>query len=233
MRAFSVGVSIRVSTGKSGVSPADLAALARSLEAIGVEALFVTAEPDLESITALAGIAPLCDLVLGAVIPLSSARLPTIVAKRATTLALLAEDRTALVFRDDVAENQVELLEAVKAASMMAGPGPLDFVGSTIRLVGAYNEPRPAESATLGVGAWTASPTPMLAAECDLLILDGPAPVGPVGALFTITARPSPEPHGDPGAKRSGAQLFAIEGGEIDRICELASAALISATERR
>lgn len=224
MRSFAVGVSIAISADESGVSPSDLPLLATRLEALGVEALFVSADADLEPITALAAIAPVCDLVLGAVLPLASGRLPTIVAKRATTLALLADDRVALVFRDDQADNQVALIEAVKTASLMGESGPLDFIGSTVRLVGAFNEPRPDQPARLGVGAWTTSPTQMLAAECDLLVLDAGTTAEFAGEVFTITAHTTTSPTG--GERAPGAEIYEIAGGDVERICEIASRAV-------
>ena len=199
--------------------------MAVRLKAVGVEALFVTASPELEPITALGGVALVGDLVLGAVVPLSSERLPTIVAKRATTLALMANDRVALIFRDDEGGREVELLEAVKAASMMSGDGPLDFVGSTIRLVGAYNEPRPDREATLGVGAWTASPSELLAKECDLVIVDGVADPGTAGGQMTVAARRGGE-GGVFAAPTAVPVLIEIDGGDLDRICAIARAEL-------
>jgi hypothetical protein len=186
----------------------------------------VTAEPDLEPITALAGIAECCDLVLGAVVLLASSRLPTIVAKRATTLALLAIDRAALVFRGDGQPSQVELLEAVKTASMMGGDGPLDFVGATIRLVDAYNEPRPDANVALGVGAWTPLPTSVLRDACDLLICDDPGGLGDDVGPFTIAARHAIALDEGINTTWKGATLFEIAGGDVDRIAAIAALAV-------
>lgn len=215
-----------ISTSESGVHPRDLSSLATRLESLGVGALFVTAEPDLEPITALSGIAKACDLVLGAVIPLASSRLPTIVAKRATTLALLALDRVALVFRDDGEPTQVELLEAVTTASMMGGNGPLDFVGATIRLVGAYNEPRPESHLRLGVGAWTSSPSLVLRDACDLLICDDPEPLEADEGDFVVVARHPIALDGGTASTWNGATLVEIPGGDIDHIAAIAAQAV-------
>ena len=222
VRRFESGIAISISRGASGVALGDLSELARRLETVGSEALFVSADRDLEPITAISSLARHSAIVLGAVVSTATRRSAAIVAKRATTFALLAPRRAVLVFRDeDAVADPLVLEESVGVASTLSGAGPLDFAGTTVRLLGAFNEPRPDPADALVIGAWTARPTAALYDRADLVISGShPTPARDVRAdgVRALGA-------GDLDALESGwlPTLVEVAGGDLDEIVEVAA----------
>jgi alkanesulfonate monooxygenase SsuD/methylene tetrahydromethanopterin reductase-like flavin-dependent oxidoreductase (luciferase family) len=172
MRPFSLGVLITGSVGDGGVDPGSISALASRIAALGADALFVATSPTqvIEPVTALAGIAASNDLVLGAIVSLGSGRNPAIVAKSATSLALLAPGRCALLFEGAGADDEPRLTEAVQVAVALMHDGPVRAGGAQFFVRDAYNEPRPADVDALAIGAVVSRPRPRLAAACDLVL---------------------------------------------------------------
>jgi hypothetical protein len=173
MRTFSLGVLITSSLGDAGVDPGSLSTLATRIAAGGADALFVatSATNAIEPVTALAATASSNDLVLGAVISLESGRNPAIVAKMATTLALLAPGRSVLVFETGQGANVRSLVAALEVAGSLRAAGPITRDASGFFVHGAYNEPRPPDVDALGVGALVDHPTPRLVSACDLVLV--------------------------------------------------------------
>jgi Luciferase-like monooxygenase len=171
MRTFSLGVLITGSVGDGGVDPGSISALASRIAALGADALFVatSATQVIEPVTALAGIATSNDLVLGAIVSLGSGRNPSIVAKSATSLALLAPGRCALLFEGG-ADDEPRLIEAVQVAAALMHDGPVRAGGAEFFVRDAYNEPRPADVDALAIGAVVSRPTPRLVSACDLVL---------------------------------------------------------------
>ncbi len=132
MRTFSLGVMITSSLGDDGFNPSSISSLVSRIAALGADALFVTSSAThvTEPVTALAGIAAANDLVLGAIVSLSSGRNPAIVAKSATSLALLAPGRSALLFEDGGAGDDSRLAEAVQVAVALMRSGPVSAGGA-------------------------------------------------------------------------------------------------------
>jgi alkanesulfonate monooxygenase SsuD/methylene tetrahydromethanopterin reductase-like flavin-dependent oxidoreductase (luciferase family) len=172
MRSFSLGVSITSSLGDDGVDPGSLSTLASRIVALGADALFVSSSKShvIEPVTALAAIASSNDLVLGAIVSLGSGRNPSIVAKSATSLALLAPGRCALLFEGGGADDDPRLAEAVQVAVALMQDGPVSAGGAEFFVRDAYNEPRPADVDALAVGAVVSRLTPRLASACDLVL---------------------------------------------------------------
>jgi alkanesulfonate monooxygenase SsuD/methylene tetrahydromethanopterin reductase-like flavin-dependent oxidoreductase (luciferase family) len=172
MRSFSLGVLITSSLGEGGVDPGSISTLASRIAALGADALFLaSSETDaIEPVTALAAIAASNDLVLGAIVSLGSGRNPSIVAKSATSLALLAPGRCALLFEGEGADDDPGLAEAVEVAVALMQDGPVSAGGAEFFVRDAYNEPRPAEEDRLAVGAIVSRPTPRLTSAGDLVL---------------------------------------------------------------
>jgi alkanesulfonate monooxygenase SsuD/methylene tetrahydromethanopterin reductase-like flavin-dependent oxidoreductase (luciferase family) len=172
MRTFSLGVSITSSLGDDGIGPGSLSTLASRIAALGADALFVASSKShvIEPLTALAAIATSNDLVLGAIVSLGSGRNPSIVAKSATSLALLAPGRSALLFEGGGADDDPRLAEAVQVAVALMQEGPVRAGGAEFFVRDAYNEPRPADADALAVGAVVSRLTPRLASACDLVL---------------------------------------------------------------
>jgi alkanesulfonate monooxygenase SsuD/methylene tetrahydromethanopterin reductase-like flavin-dependent oxidoreductase (luciferase family) len=172
MRTFSLGVSITSSLGDDGVDPGSLSTLATRIAALGADALFVASSEIhvIEPVTALAAIATSNDLVLGVIVSLGSGRNPSIVAKTATSLALLAPGRCALLFDSGGADDDPRLAEAVQVAVALMQDGPVSAGGAEFFVRDAYNEPRPADPDGLAVGAVVSRLTPGLASACDLVL---------------------------------------------------------------
>jgi hypothetical protein len=173
VRTFSFGVLITCSFGDEGVDPGSLSSLAARIAPFGVDALLVatSGSEGIEPVTALSAIAASNDLVLGAVISLGSGRNPGIVAKMATTLALLAPGRSALIFSADRADAPRQLLEAVEVAVSLRADGPLHAGGTEFFVRDAFNEPRPAPADALGIGVIVDQPTTELRSLSDLVIV--------------------------------------------------------------
>lgn len=171
MRSFTRGVAIQLGSDAGGVALSDLRALADDLERAGIDALVLSCEPGVEPITAAASLARITDLVLIPVISTAQRRSAAIVAKRATTLALLAQARVALVFRAATAADDALVLESVRVASALDSDGPIDFAGATVRLQAAYNEPRPDPTLRLAIGAWSVDPSPSLCEAAELVLV--------------------------------------------------------------
>jgi hypothetical protein len=172
MRTFSLGVLITGSLGDEGVDPGLLSTIATRIAALGADALFVATSMTnaIEPVTALAAVATSNDLVLGAVISLESGRNPAIVVKMATTLALLAPGRSAVIFETDRADDSPRLAEALEVAGSLRHDGPVRAGGAEFFVRDAYNEPRPAATDALGIGVIVDHVTPRLATACDLVI---------------------------------------------------------------
>jgi hypothetical protein len=172
MRTFSLGVRITSSLGDDGVDPGSISALASQIAALGADALFIASSEThlVEPLTVLAAIATTNDLVLGAIVSLGSGRNPAIVAKSATSLALLAPGRAALLFEDGGASDEPRLTEAVEVAVALMHGGPVRAGGADFFVRDAYNEPRPPEVDALAVGAIVSRLTPRLVSVCDLVL---------------------------------------------------------------
>jgi len=172
MQSFSLGVLITSSLGTDGIDPGSISTLASRISSAGVGALFVATSRinAVEPVTVLAGIAAVNDLVLGAVVSLESGRNPAIVAKSATTLALMAPARVALLFESDQAADSLRLLEAVEVAASLTLDGPVSAGGGEFFVRDAYNEPRPSEREALAVGVIVDRISPELAMACDLVL---------------------------------------------------------------
>jgi hypothetical protein len=172
MRTFSLGVLITSSLGDDGVDPGSLSTLASRIQALGADALFVASSEShvIEPVTALTGIATSNDLVLGAIVSLGSGRNPSIVAKSATTFALLAPGRCALLFEGGGADDDPRLAEAIQVAVALMQDGPISAGGAEFFVRDAYNEPRPADVDSLALGAIVSRLTPRLASACDLVL---------------------------------------------------------------
>jgi hypothetical protein len=172
MRTFSFGVMITGSLGDGGVDPGSFSALAAEIAALGADALFVASSEThpIEPVTALAAIAASNDLVLGAIVSLASGRNPAIVAKSATSLALLAPGRCAILFEGGEPDDDPLLAEAAEVAAALMHAGPVSAGGAEFSVRDAYNEPRPADADALAVGAIVWRVTPKVASACDLVL---------------------------------------------------------------
>jgi hypothetical protein len=172
MRTFSLGVLITSSRGDEGVDPGSLSTIATRVAALGADALFVATSMSnaVEPVTALAAIAGSNALLLGAVVSLESGRNPAIVTKLATTLALLAPGRSALLFESERPDGSSRLGEAVEVAASLRHDGPVRAGGADFFVRDAYNEPRPVAADALGIGAIVDRITPRLSAACDLVL---------------------------------------------------------------
>jgi Luciferase-like monooxygenase len=173
MRSFSLGVLITSSLGDGGIDPGSIAVIATKIAGLGADALFVASSETeaIEPVTALSAIAASSDLVLGAIVTLGSRRNPAVVAKSATSLALLAPGRSALLFEGRGADDDPRLFEAVQVAVALRRQGPVRAGGAEFFLRDAYNEPRPADVDALGVGAIASRVSPRLKSACDLVLV--------------------------------------------------------------
>jgi hypothetical protein len=160
------------SLGGGGVDPGSFSTIAAEIAALGADALFVasTATHVIEPVTALAAIAASNDLVLGAIVSLASGRNPAIVAKSATSLALLAPGRCALLFEGGNSDDDPRLAEAVEVAAALMHGGPVSAGGAEFSVRDAYNEPRPADVDAIAIGAIVWRVTPMVVSACDLVL---------------------------------------------------------------
>jgi alkanesulfonate monooxygenase SsuD/methylene tetrahydromethanopterin reductase-like flavin-dependent oxidoreductase (luciferase family) len=116
----------------------------------------------------LAALAIDSDLVLGAIVPLASGRSPAVVAKLATTLALLAPGRCVIIFEADGDEGA--LVEAVVVAKALFGDGPIDAGVDRYVVRGAFNEPRPRRADLPAVGAIVDVVTDSLVDVADVIL---------------------------------------------------------------
>jgi len=203
-----------------------LSDLAERLTTLRAGALFVRSAASLgiEPVTLLAALAIDTDLVLGAVVPLASGRSPAVVAKLATTLALLAPGRCAIIFEADGDERG--LVEAVVVAKALMGQGPIDAGVDRYVVRGAFNEPRPRSADLPAVGALVDVVTDSLVDVADVILarsarLPSFARAGQVIQLLDDEAPLSPS--GD-------SVVVEIIGGDLDHIA--AVVAKISGGER-
>lgn len=165
----------------------ELRELALDLERAGIEALALQGSSDVEAITAAAALSPLTNLLLMPVISTADERLASIVAKRATTFALLAPGRTALIFRAAERAEMPKVHESLEAARALAADGPVDYSGPTLRIRAAFNEPRPDAAARLALGAWIEDDAPEIYAAADLVVMPaGTLPAAPLPSEVTF-----------------------------------------------
>jgi hypothetical protein len=221
VRTFSLGVLIKGSHGTDGVHPAVLAELASGLVGTGCDALFVTSAlvDGVEPLTTLASIAISTDLILGAIVSLSSGRHPAIVTKEATTLALLAPGRTVLLFEDGAAGDSSGLVEAVVVANALRNVGPITAGGDFYRVRDAFNEPRPEGDEAQAIGAVVGARVPEeLSAVSDLILVR-------CGDGDDLEALPLPcvplvgERHATASTDR--ALVVEVHGGDVGHIMEV------------
>lgn len=199
MEELGVGALVAVATSGPGVRPSELGPLATELAHLGAASLLLEAAPTPYPAEPFSALGALVDapmrLALGACCSLASGRLPSILAKHATALALLRGAPVHLVVADPAALPG-RLAEACTVVRALEADGPVDFAGVHYRLAGAFNEPRPA-APFLGVGALLEGPSTAEAATlvgvADYCLLPSSLPVpaaGPEGASVLEVRRP-------------------------------------------
>jgi alkanesulfonate monooxygenase SsuD/methylene tetrahydromethanopterin reductase-like flavin-dependent oxidoreductase (luciferase family) len=220
VRSFRLGVLVEVSRGSLGIDPAQMGSLVARVASLGVDALFVrsTSAFAIEPVTLLAGLAMSNDLVLGAVVPLASGRNPAIVAKLATTLAMLAPGRSALIFEAD--DDDGRLLESVLVASALMSDGPVHAGGNTFAVRDAFNEPRSGREDLPAVGAIVSEASASLIEASDIILERSAAGETPSSGLHQVI-RVVDEQTEALGMKMP--IVVEISGCEVDHVVEVAA----------
>lgn len=141
------GIWVDLSNRGGALDPPSLEALAPQLESDGVDLLLLGAARPFsaggsEPLTALGAIGGRVQLVLGAMVELERGRSPSIVAKLASSLALLHGEGVLVVLADDPAQpDPSAFLEALGVLAALREPGRQSLSGDHFELRDAINEP--------------------------------------------------------------------------------------------